>query len=120
MITLNAQQYLKEDLLILSCYFTIFYLMVFFLSCFKTSCAKKHVYHLYCIFYTLNFCYVMYNMVLEICIDRRLLEDCFYCYSQQVISAVANEFLIPYTIIIIKSLFNTGHIHLQNVHYSLS
>ena len=97
MITLNAQQYLKEDLLILSCYFTIFYLMVFFfLSFFKTSCAKKHVYNLYRIFYTLNFCYVMYNVMLEICIDRRLLEDCFYCYSQQVISAVANEFLIPY------------------------
>ena len=41
----------------------------------------------------------MYCIVLEICIDGIILEDCFYCYSQQIISAVANEFLIPSNLI---------------------
>ena len=27
------------------------------------------------------------------------LEDCFYCYSQQIESAVANEALVPYSLI---------------------
>lgn len=31
----------------------------------------------------------------DICIGGRL-EDCFYCCSQQIISAVAIDFLIPY------------------------
>ena len=35
-------------------------------------------------------------MVSEICIGGRFLEDCFYCYSQQIISAIVNESLIPY------------------------
>ena len=35
-------------------------------------------------------------MVSEIWIGGSFLEDCFYCYSQQIISAIANEFLIPY------------------------
>ena len=34
----------------------------------------------------------------EICIGGRFLEDCFYCYSQQIISAVAKESLIPYNL----------------------
>lgn len=28
----------------------------------------------------------------------RFLEDCFYCYSQQIIPSVANESLIPYNL----------------------
>ena len=38
-------------------------------------------------------------MVLEIYIGKRFLEHCFYCYSQQITSAVAKEFLIPYNLI---------------------
>ena len=64
------------------------------------SCTKvHHVYNLYCIWYTLSFCYVTYYTVSKICIDGCFLEDCFYCYSQQIISDVANESLIPYNLI---------------------
>ena len=35
----------------------------------------------------------------EICIGERSLGYCFYCYSQQIIYAVANEHLIPYDVI---------------------
>ena len=35
----------------------------------------------------------------EIYIGGRYLKECFYCYFQQVISAVANEYLIPYNFI---------------------
>ena len=41
----------------------------------------------------------MYYIVSEICIEcigGCFLEDCFYCYCQQIIPAVANESLIPY------------------------
>ena len=38
----------------------------------------------------------MYCIVSEICTGGRFSEDCFYCYSQQIISAVTNESLIPY------------------------
>ena len=38
----------------------------------------------------------MYNVVREICIGGRFLEDCFYYYSEQLISAIANESLSPY------------------------
>ena len=41
----------------------------------------------------------MYYIVSEIGIGRRFLEDCFYCYSQQFIYTVANEFRIPYNLI---------------------
>ena len=41
----------------------------------------------------------MYYIVLEICIGGPFLEDCFYGYSQQIISDVANESLIPYNLI---------------------
>ena len=72
----------------------------FLLSIFKLLCTKKHnVYNLYCISTTLSFCYLIYYMVLEICIGGRFLEDCFYYYSQKIISAVANESLIPYNVI---------------------
>ena len=45
------------------------------------------------------FCYVMYYIVPEKCIVERFLEDCFYCYSQEIIFAVANQSLIPYILI---------------------
>ena len=54
---------------------------------------------LYHISYNLSFCYVMNYIVLEICIGGRFLEDYFYCYSQQILSAVANGPLIPYNFI---------------------
>ena len=38
-------------------------------------------------------------MVSKICIGGNLLEDWFYCYSQQIKSAVGNESLIPYNLI---------------------
>ena len=41
----------------------------------------------------------MYYIVSEICIAGRFLEGCFYCYSQQIISAVAKESLNPYNFI---------------------
>ena len=41
----------------------------------------------------------MYYIVSEICTGERLLEDCFYCYSQQITFAVANVSLIPYNLI---------------------
>ena len=80
MITLNTQQYLHKDFLILSRYFTFFYLIIFFLlSFFKLSCTKKHhVCNLYRISYTLSLCYVMYYIVSEICIGGSFLEDCFF------------------------------------------
>ena len=81
--------------------FYIFFLVVFFLLfLLKLSCTKKHhVYNMFRIWYTLGFCYVMYYIVSEIYLDGRFLEDCFYCYSRQVISAVANGSLIPYNLI---------------------
>ena len=98
MLALNTQQHLKEELLILSRFFTFFTsLFSFLLPLFKLSCKKKHqVYNLYCISYTLTFCYVMYYILLEIRIGGCFLEDSCYCYSQQVIFVVANASLIPY------------------------
>ena len=100
MITRNKQQRLKEDPLILSRHFTFFLsLFSFLLSLFKLSCTTKHcVFNIYCISYTSRFCYVIYYIVLEVCIGGRLLEDCFCCYSQQIISAVVDESLIPYNL----------------------
>ena len=46
-----------------------------------------------------SFCYVMYYIVSEICIGGHFLEECFYCYSQRIKSAVANKSLIPYNLI---------------------
>ena len=47
----------------------------------------------------------MSYIVLEICSGGRFLEDCFYYYSRQIISAVANESLFPYNLI--NRAFNT-------------
>ena len=35
-------------------------------------------------------------IVPQVCIGGRFLEGCFYCYSQEIISAVANKSLIPF------------------------
>ena len=116
MITLNTQQHLKEDLLILSRCFTfflshrflfcisfhtsskIFHPQIFFQLKYITLYIKKHhVYNPYRISYT--FSYVMCYIVSEMWIGGRSLQDCFYCYFQQIISAEANEFLILCNII---------------------
>ena len=98
MTTLNTQQHFKEDLLIPSRYFTFFISSLSsLLSLSKLSYTKKHlIFNLYRILYTLNFCYKIYYIVLEICTGERFLEECFYYYFQQIISAVVNVFLIPY------------------------
>ena len=44
------------------------------------------------IFILLEFCYVMYYILLKICLREHFSEDCFCCYSQQIKSAVANDF----------------------------
>ena len=41
----------------------------------------------------------MCRIASEICFGGCFLEDCFYCHSQQIISAVANESLTPYNLI---------------------
>ena len=82
--------------------FCIFFILSFFflLSLFKLSCTKKHhVYNLYRISYSLSFWYLMYYIVLEICVGGHFLEDCFYCSSQKVISAITNESLVLYNVI---------------------
>ena len=38
----------------------------------------------------------MYYKVPQIFIGGRFLRDCFHCYSQQIMSAVAKKSLIPY------------------------
>ena len=97
MIAWSTKKYLKEHLLRFSCYFTFFFsLFSLWLSLFKLSCTKKHyVCNLWRISYTLSFCYGIHYLVWDICVGGRL-EDCFYCCSQQIISAVAIDFLIPY------------------------
>ena len=79
--------------------FYIFFLssFSFLISFFKLSYKKKHnFFSLYRISYTLSFRYVLSYVVSEIWIGGRFLEECFYCYSQQIISAIANESPIPY------------------------
>ena len=69
-------------------------LFSFLLSLSKLSCTNYHAYNLYRISLTLNFCCAMYYVALEVHIGRRFLEDCFYCYSRQIIFVVAKESLI--------------------------
>ena len=80
--------------------FSLFYIFspnaFFFYYLFSNSCTKEnHVFNLYCISYILSFCYVMYYIVSsKIFIGGHFLEDCFYCYSQQIISVLTNKSLI--------------------------
>ena len=41
----------------------------------------------------------MHYRVSKICFGGHFLENCFYCYSQQIKFVVANESLIPYKLI---------------------
>ena len=95
MITGNTHQHLKEDLLVISRYFTFFLSpFPFILSLFKLSGTKKHhVYNQHRILYTCNVLHSAGNMHWWR-FPRRL-----FFYSQQNISAVANEFLIPYNLV---------------------
>ena len=43
------------------------------------------------ILYTFSFCCVMFYIVSKIDNGRLFLKDCFYCYSQQIISTVAKK-----------------------------
>ena len=98
MITLNTQQHLKEDLLILFCNFTFFIPSFPLFYLFANSHAKRNItpmiyiaHHILCI---------MYYIVSEICIGGRfLLEDYLVVIPQQIISATANQSLIPYNLI---------------------
>ena len=100
MITLNTQQHPKDWLLILSRYFT-FFLSHRFLSyyLFSNSHAQRNITSVIYIAYFGNFCYVMYYIVPEICIGEHFLEGYFYCYSQQIKSALGNESLILHNLI---------------------
>ena len=85
-------------------YFSLFYIffsfIIFLLSLFKLLYTKRqNVYKFYRITYTLIFSYLMYYKVLRICIGGRFSEDCFYCFSQQITSAVAKASLIAYYLI---------------------
>ena len=54
--------------------FFFFHRFLFLLSLFKLSCTKKyHFYNLYCILYTLRFCYVMYYILSEMYIGGHFL-----------------------------------------------
>ena len=59
---------------------------------------ENNVFNLYYISYTLTFCYVVYYEVTYICIDGRFVEDCFCYHSEQIISAIANKYLIPFNL----------------------
>ena len=48
--------------------------------------------------YRYRFCYGMYYIVLKMCIGGRLLQDCFYCYSQQIVYALVKKSLIVYSL----------------------
>ena len=100
MMTWNTHKYLKEDLVIFSRYFTSsFSSIVFFIMALQTLMHKQTSgLKSRFILYTFSFCCVMYYLVLEIDNGRLFLEDCFYCYSQQIISTVAKESLISYNL----------------------
>ena len=89
---LKYKGHLKEDLSILSRYFTFFYLIVFFFIISFQTFIHKETSRLYSILqpHTLSFLYNVLNSV-RICCGRRVFEEYFYCYFQQFISAVANE-----------------------------
>ena len=101
MINLNTRQHqLQSSIFSSFLLFHLFLLVVFFLiisiqTLMHQEAWMQSISH---IVYFESFCYVMYYIVLEICIGGYFLEDCFYYYSQQIKSAVANESLIPYNL----------------------
>ena len=78
----------------------------FLLSLFNTSCAKKHhifnisLIYIHLIELKFLLCDVLHSV--ENMYWWTFREDCFYCYFQQIISAVTNESLVPYKLIIIE------------------
>ena len=66
---------------------------------FSNSHAKRNITSVIYIAYFENFCYVMYYIMPEICIGAYFLEGYFYCYSQQIKSALGNESLILHSLI---------------------
>ena len=81
--------------------FRIYYLVIFFLTISFQTLMHKEISRLSSISHILyfeSFCYVMYYIVPEICTVGHFSEDCFYCYSQQIKSGVANESLIAYNL----------------------
>ena len=50
------------------------------------------------VYFEFLLCTALYYIVSEIYIGVHFLEGCSYCYSCQIISAVANESLIPYNL----------------------
>ena len=81
--------------------FSLFYF--FFISSFSNSHRQRNITSIIYIAYRIlfaisSFCYVRHYIESEICIVGRFLEDCFYCYSQQIISTAANVSLIPYNL----------------------
>ena len=62
-----------------------------FCQTFAYNPVYNPVCNLFCIWYR-------YYILSEIYIDRHFLEDCFYSYSLQIISAVPKESLIPYNL----------------------
>ena len=81
--------------------FSLFYIFLsqfFFYYLLSNSHAQRNIVSIIYIAYIIyfeSFCYVMYY----ICIGGRFLEDCSYYYSQQIISAVANESLICFNLV---------------------
>ena len=101
-ITWNTQQHLKEDLLTLSRCFTFFLCHHFlFYYLFSNSYVQRNMMPIIYVAYRilLSFCYVMYYLVSEAYIGGQFLEECFHCYSQQILSGVLNESLISYNLI---------------------
>ena len=91
----NTQQYLKENPAIRSrCFTYSFSHRILFYHFFSSSNGQRKItFMVYMVYLFLSFCYVIHYIRSEICIAGRLLEDCFYCCSQSIIS---EESLIPY------------------------
>ena len=80
--------------------FHIFYIVLYHASYTFFITYIFIVFHIDIVYHIIkSFCFVMYCIVLEICIGGHFLEDCFNCYLQQIKSVVANESLIPYNLI---------------------
>ena len=80
--------------------FHIFYIVLYHASYTFFITYIFIVFHIDIVYHIIkSFCFVMYYIVLEICIGGHFLEDCFNCYLQQIKSVVANESLIPYNLI---------------------
>ena len=80
--------------------FHIFYIVLYHASYTFFITYIFIIFHIDIVYHIIKrFCFVMYYIVLEICIGGHFLEDCFYCSSQKVISAITNESLVLYNVI---------------------